>query len=316
MPFAKHETFHIRDGWLYKGISTVEQYPNIFHDDGAPEILGLGKNMVRALRFWLQATGLTEEVFEDRRRIQRLTAFGELVKQYDPYQELDGTLWILHYHLMMRPEFTTTWYWFFNSYAPTMFTYYDFVERISVWINIQPDITRKVAASSLRKDFDCLIRTYLPKQRDSSPEDVLECPLTSLGLISGFVQIDEETRKKERFYRLENGASDHIHPLLILYVLLRAQEMNAGAQQIGLQAALRNTANVGRTFNLRSTQLEDLLSALNDQYPDWRVSLTRTGGLDQLTLPVIPAEEVLTTYYEEQAVTNKEMQVWSRPLNY
>lgn len=315
MPFAKHETFHIRDGWLQKGIRAVEENSNIFHDEQAPEILGLGKNMVRSLRFWLQATGLTEEVYEDRRKVQKLTAFGKLLEEYDPYQELDGTLWILHYHLITNPEFATSWYWFFNSYAPSMFTFREFIDRLKVWINVQPDITRRVAASSLRKDFDCLVRTYLPKQRDSSPEDVLECPLTSLGLISGFTQFDEETRKKERYFRLENGSPDHIHPLVMLYVLLRAQEDNAGSQQIGMQAALRGTGNVGRTFNLRPTILEDLLSALNDQYPDWRVSLTRTAGLDQLTLPQIPAEVVLETYYQEQVVSAREMQVWSRPLS-
>ena len=56
---------------------------------GAPHVaVMLGKNMVRALRFWMTATGLTEEYTEDWRTNQRLTtSFGQLVWEYDRYLE-------------------------------------------------------------------------------------------------------------------------------------------------------------------------------------------------------------------------------------
>ncbi len=72
MAFAKHETFYIREGWLFKGMAAIKKaeevgrLPTIFLDDNAPEVLGIGHNMVRALRFWMQATGLAEEKLEDR----------------------------------------------------------------------------------------------------------------------------------------------------------------------------------------------------------------------------------------------------------
>src|SRR5947208_135023 len=89
MAFAKHETFYIREGWLFKGMAAIKKaegvgrLPTIFLDDNAPEVLGIGHNMVRALRFWMQATGLAEEKLEDRQRVQRLTPFGEQVWNYD-----------------------------------------------------------------------------------------------------------------------------------------------------------------------------------------------------------------------------------------
>jgi len=315
--FAKHETFYIRDGWLNKGIQAILDNPNIFLADEAPEELGLGKNMVRALRYWMQAIGVSTEEFIDRRTAQGLTPFGEFLNRYDPYQELDGTLWFLHHHLISNREQATTWYWFFNHYVPTRFTYRDFHERIQSWLNTQveqDDVA--VADSSLRKDFDCLLKTYVPNQRDASPEDNLESPLTTLGLLSAYIDFDEEIGKKVRTYRLETGSPDNIHPLVLLYVLLKAQQSNerGEARQVGLQAALREPCNVGRTFNIKPTDFEDLLSQLSDQYPEWRVTLTRTGGLDQLTLPETTAQIVMERYYVEQADAAEEVQTWSRPL--
>lgn len=315
--FAKHETFYIRDGWLNKGIQAVIENQNIFLEDEAPEVLGLGKNMVRSLRFWMQAGGIAHEERVGSRTAQELTPFGHLLYQYDLYQELDGTLWFLHYNLISNHELTTTWYWFFNHYIPTRFTLREFLDRLKTWLNTQvAEESKNVADSSLRKDFDCLLKTYLPSQRDTSPEDVLESPLVTLGLLSAYTDFDDETGKKVKAYRLEVGSPDNIHPLVMLYVLLRAQHIGERreARQVGLQTVLREPCNVGRTFNIKPTDFEDLLSQLNDRYPQWRVQLTRTSGLDQLTLPNVPAEVVMERYYVEQADAAEEVQTWSRPL--
>ncbi len=315
--FAKHETFYIRDGWLDKGIRAVVETPNIFLDDKAPEILGLGKNMVRSLRFWMQAGGISCERRVKNHTYHQLTRFGELLRRYDPYQELDGTLWFLHHHLISNRELATTWYWFFNHYAPTRFSYKEFLERLRVWLNTQgAEESKSVEDSSLRKDFDCLLKTYLPSRHGISPEDVLESPLVTLGLLSAYTDLDDETGKKVKIYRLEASSPNKIPPLVLLYVLLRAQQIRgrSEARQVGLQAVMREPCNVGRTFNIRPTDFEDLLSQLNDRYPQWRVQITRTGGLDQLTLPSVSAEIVMERYYIEQTDAAEEVQTWSRPL--
>src|SRR5574341_1496871 len=122
MPFAKHETFHIREGWLFKGMSAIKtteaegRLPTIFLDRDAPEQLGIGRNMVRALRFWMQATGLAKEQLEDHYATQRLTSFGEWVWQHDRYLEDETTIWLIHYHLACSRDQATTWYWFFNHF--------------------------------------------------------------------------------------------------------------------------------------------------------------------------------------------------------
>lgn len=301
MYFAKHETFYIRDGWLLKGIQALQEDPNIFLADDAMERLGLGKNMVRALRYWMQATGLTVETFSDRTKAQELTPFGELVYRHDRYQERDGTLWLLHYALISTAEFATTWYWFFNLYAPVDFTRRDFLDRLAGWTNTKADeIGKAISPRSLEKDFDCLIRTYLVSDKNRSPEDSLESPLVDLGLLSVTELADEDKGRIKR-YRLEQGNPHSISPLIFLHVLLDRQEKNQrSGRQVELSLALREVANVGRVFNIGYVALEQMLMRLEDRYPDYKVILDRAGGLDILTLPDVSALQVLEAYYTEQ----------------
>ena len=308
MYFAKHETFHIRDGWLTKGLITLQENPRIFFKDEAPEELGLGKNMVRALRFWMQATGLTDEVFDDGQKVQEPTFLGRLILDNDPYLEHDGALWLIHYNLVCSREFATTWYWFFNHYIPNKFTREDFLENLGFWINAQPEVDKNIATSSLKKDFTILTKTYLSDKRtDKSPEDVMESPLTALGLMSSFKETDEDD-KKMTVYRYERGISENIHPLVFLFIMLdRQSKERNGASQVGLQNVLREHMNIGRTFNIGLMGFEDLLGRLNDRYPDWRVILTRTGGLDQLTLPDVDTEIVLQDFFHDIRQGNEEI---------
>ena len=91
MRFRAHETFFIRKGWLSKGMKYVRQTNGeVFIDkkNNPMDVLGIGSNMVKSLRYWLQTVGLTtEEKGEKGKRIQRLTPFGELVFANDKYIE-------------------------------------------------------------------------------------------------------------------------------------------------------------------------------------------------------------------------------------
>ena len=63
MKFRAHDTFFIRKGWLSKGMKYVCNKPDVFIDKNDPpmDVLGIGSNMVKALRYWLQNVGLTVE---------------------------------------------------------------------------------------------------------------------------------------------------------------------------------------------------------------------------------------------------------------
>lgn len=308
MPFAKHESFYIREGWLYKGLNAIAADPTAFVASDAPERLGLGKNMVRALRFWMQATNLAKEASVNRVRQQHLTPLGQIILSNDPYLELDGTLWLLHHQLVSSKDQATSWYWFFNFFAPTTFSRQEFLVRLSQWVNLQStdadDGDEAVAAGSLRKDFDCFMHTYLSDsdERESSPEDQIMCPLTSLGLLSGFRAHDDDAERTVQRFRLESGLTKNIPPLVFLYVLLKRQEEERPNQeQVGLNVALREPMNVGRTFNIGMRAFEELAAQLENYDTTYRLQLVRTAGLDQITLPDAKADDVLEEYFTRQA---------------
>ena len=298
LTFAKHQTFSIREGWLFKGMAAIKQaedageLPSIFLDTDAPERLGIGRNMVHALRYWMQATGLAEEHFEGR-RVQRLTPFGELVWQFDRYLENEGTLWLIHYHLVCNREMATSWYWFFNHYAPNSFTDEQALSALQNWV-ITAEPERQVAKSSLKKDITCLLRTYLPDDRAKTPEYLRESPLAQLGIL---VQFGEGAQKRYHWQRADGA---RLHPLIMLFVLVDQQkEKRPSSLEVRLSQLLQEPMNVGRVFNLTTAILTDLIASLNKNYPDMPVRFVRTAGLDQITLPPVTPAEVLQQYYKE-----------------
>ena len=50
--FGRHETFHLRFGWLTKGYRSWCETPKIFEEDDPTVTLGVGKNMVTSIRYW------------------------------------------------------------------------------------------------------------------------------------------------------------------------------------------------------------------------------------------------------------------------
>ena len=66
--FARHETFHPRYGWFRKAYAVTKRDPQIFTHVDAPVLIGVGKNMVRSIRFW----GLAAKLIGEDRQAQGL----------------------------------------------------------------------------------------------------------------------------------------------------------------------------------------------------------------------------------------------------
>ena len=65
--FARHETFHPRYGWFRKAYAVTKRDSQIFTHIDAPVLIGVGKNMVRSIRFWgLAAKLITARIGKGR----------------------------------------------------------------------------------------------------------------------------------------------------------------------------------------------------------------------------------------------------------
>jgi len=59
--FGRHETFSLRYAWLTKVFQAFMKKKTIFSSDEATIELGVGKNMVNAIKYWLRAASMLEE---------------------------------------------------------------------------------------------------------------------------------------------------------------------------------------------------------------------------------------------------------------
>ena len=277
MKFRAHDTFYIRKGWLSKGMRNVHASSDVFitkdKDRNPMDVLGIGANMVKALRYWLQAVGLTEEPPWGQ-RIQTFTELGKVIFDQDPYIEETGTLWLLQYQLAKNKEDATAWYFFFNEFNMIEFTREDFVQALQNYVIMAEE---QAAVRSLTDDFSCIINTYLSKGKYStakiSPENNIDCPFGELGLI------DILGKNGSNYtYRKSIPASDKIDPWIALAVIY---EQAKDKTEISIGNLLSKSCNIGKVFNLDSITL---IEVLHRAERTGLLRIVRTAGLDYIKL--------------------------------
>ncbi|QEP42420.1 DUF4007 family protein [Ectothiorhodospiraceae bacterium BW-2] len=177
--FGRHESFPLRFGWLPKGFLQLQNDAQLFKQESAVVKLGVGKNMVNAIRYWLRVTRL---VREQGSGVFIPTALGEAIlgKYGDPYLEDEATLWILHWLIGSNATLATGFYWFFNHYAVPDFSETELLASLQRFL--EPQVK---SDSSLKSDLSCLLRMYSrsAKLNAAQAEDGLDSPLSLLELI-------------------------------------------------------------------------------------------------------------------------------------
>lgn len=286
--FRAHDTFFIRKGWLSKGMKHVDQKPNVFIDreENPMDVLGIGANMVKALRYWLQAVGLTEEPTKGTRK-QSFTKFGELVFKHDKFIEETGTLYLLHYKLVSNEKWATAWYVFFNEFNMTEITKEDFVLAVNSYL---AKVGETVASRSIEDDFICIINTYLPRFKSNpgkvSPENNIDCPFGELGLI-------DFMNKTKKIYRKAIPSVNSFDPWVILAVIMDRAD---GKMEIPLNDLLTAPSNIGRAFNLDAISMLDILHRVEKT---GMIKIIRTAGLDIIQLKKqMLFEDCVGQYYQ------------------
>lgn len=275
MKFRAHETFFIRKGWLSKGMERVVAREDLFvsKKDNPMDVLGIGSNMVKSLRYWLQAVGLTSEPTKGK-RVQKLTPFGRIVYENDKYIEEMGTLYLLQYELAKQKDDATAWYFFFNEFNMSEFTKEDFVQSLQNYILMNGN-GDTAALRSLNDDFSCIINTYLPRYKSNpdkvSPENNIDCPFGELGLV-------DIANKKNKTYKKSIPGSKTFNPWIVLAVIVDQAE---GRDEIGLNDLLNSPCNIGKVFNLDAVTMIDILHEVEQI---GAIKIIRTAGLDIIHL--------------------------------
>lgn len=294
MKFRAHDTFFIRKGWLSKGMRNVIANEDVFvtkdKNRNPMDVLGIGANMVKALRYWLQVVGLTYEKSNKNQRYQVLTDLGKIIYEKDPYIEEIGTLWLLQYHLAKNYKEATAWYYFFNEFNMVEFTREDYVQSLQNYILM---VQEQAAVRSLNDDFSCIINTYVSRFKNSStkisPENNIDCPFGELGLIDVLSKSGSNI-----IYKKSIPSYEAINSWIALAIIY---DQAKNETEIGLNILLSNPCNIGKIFNLDSITLIEILHRAERT---GFLKIVRTAGLDYIKLENgIEFIECVRKYYEE-----------------
>ena len=263
--FSGHETFPCRYTWLPKAVTHIQEDPHLFSDeDRAMDTLGVGKNMVRAIRFWAEVAGVAHPNQKDGWSV---TEFGQNLfghEGYDLYLEDIRTLWLIHWKISSRvrdPLFA--WHFLLNRWHRSEFS------RSEVFRSLRDEADRmgkKVSNVTLEHHFTTFLHTYVPTkgQKREVLEDNLDCPLVELELIQKTGERTlRETSRHEAVYGFRMEEKPEISPQLFAFCVhdfwtqRRANEKTLTLRDISVAEG-----SVGQIFKLPERDIRERLEHL------------------------------------------------------
>lgn len=286
--FSGHESFICKQFWLKKVFDFVQEKKN-FNDDTAVIDLGVGKNMVAALRFWGRAFGILKD--DDTPTELANYLFGK--KGKDQYLEDFGTIWLLHYHLIKNNR-SSIYNFVFNEFRKERIDFtkeqlHQFLKRRC--LEIYPSAYNP---NTFTSDISVFLRNYVKPQKDDKIEieDDFAGMLIELDLIKTYKQRDEDD-KIIQWYKIE--AQDRID-LPFQIVLFSILDNYKGQKSISFRELLSGQNSPGVTFVLNADGLYTKLAQITDHYKG--ITYTETAGNQVLQFKsTINPQDILDEYY-------------------
>lgn len=288
--FSGHESFQCRHLWLKKGYDFVNKKKS-FNDEDAVVELGVGKNMVNSIRFWMKAFNLLTTNDE-------LTDFAHKLLSddgYDPYMEDEGTLWLLHYQLV-RNGFASTYSIVFNELRKEKieFTKDNFISYIKR--KSESEKSFQFNQKTLHEDFSVLTKMYLRSDAQTKDkEDSFSGLLTELSLLKCFQKKIEHEKKTEiiDIYAIENSERTEIPDEIILYAILDSENFELS---LSLNTIEQNNNSVGTIFAINKPGLQNKIENLTAKFPN--MVFNDQAGVKELQFKKKPTPySILDTYY-------------------
>lgn len=288
--FGRQETFGLRYGWLTKGSKAFIEDPFVFDRDDSTVTLGVGRNMVKSIKYWLQACGILRR---EKRNDYVLSRVGEYLfgeNGCDTYIEDDATLWLLHWCLATNSESATVFYWFFNCYHRTEFDSEKLFTSLSSFLS--ENLDKSFAEKTIKQDISVLLRMYTYSKGKSDENKELESPFSTLGLLSYFPD--------ERVYRSRLSKKTNIPVGIFGYAVVEFM-MAHETREIPIEKMMyskEGEATLGSIFRLSEEGLMYLLDELIGLSPEV-FEFRSSAGLSQLyMLKVVDPFCYLHAHYE------------------
>ncbi len=264
--FSGHDSFQCRQLWLKKGFDFVNEGKN-FNDEDAVIKLGVGKNMVSSIRFWLKAFNIIDNKDNPTQFGKRLfdNEYG-----FDPFLEDEASLWLLHYQLV-KTRFASIYSLIFNEFRKEkMFfnkdNFINYIKRIS-----ENNLDLNLNENTLGKDFIVFTNLY---KNDSESKDIED---SFSGLLSEIELLKTVGKGKDEYFHIENNERFNLPVAVVLFIIL--ENSNYG-NSISLNSLEYDINSPGSIFALNRAGLISKISELVSEYKD--VTFTDQAGIKEL----------------------------------
>jgi Protein of unknown function (DUF4007) len=288
LSFTGHDSFHCRSFWLKKGYDFVKDGGQ-FNDNAVVE-LGVGRNMVNGVRYWLRCFGLTDE--QDNLQPVAINLFDD-VEGFDAFCEDRGTIWLLHY-LLVTTRRASIYPIVFNQFRKERIEFSK--EQLADYLKTYSkhhDFT--VKDSSLERDSEVFLHNYFHKPSvKNSIEESMSGILQELDLV---IHIGKSSTID--YFKIENQERTDLPSLIVLFGIIRQMK---GGLSISFQELLNDVDSVGSVFALNAIGLMQKIEEIIDIY-NGDIVFSDDGGIRLLQFKKNISElDILNKFYASEFI--------------
>ena len=277
--FSGHESFPCKSLWLKKGYDFVVA-GNDFNSPESVIGLGVGKNMVASIRFWLRAFGVTEN--------DGMSWLGDYLfdedKGKDKYLEDIASLWLLHFNLVFLEE--ATLYKMFFCGMQRERTHFE-REQVLTYVKLRMVEAGKMTlfnANTIKKDIGVLLQNYTLPRKPQSNEDFSSL-LIDLDLIR------QSSEGKGYYFNVDGKRK--VTKEIFLYGLLNLKKQE-GDNTIAFDTIQEK---VGLVFCMQDYETIEMLKQLAIEYSQY-FTYSDVAGIKQVQfMKDLDVKQVLDNYY-------------------
>lgn len=283
--FSGHESFPCKSLWLKKGYDFYASQKDFNSPDAVVE-LGVGKNMVAAIRYWYKAFGLNSS----DERIKWIPNFLFDDKDgKDRFMEDLGTLWLLHF-LLVYSNIASIYNLFFVDFQKERRRFdrnqvLTFVKRKTQEAGKEYQFNE----NTVKKDIGVLLQNYCLPRNPQSNED-FSTLLMDLDLLRQKEKKDEHDDDKAYYFNVEGKKK--VSPEIFLFAILIYKDAEDNTIPFDL------LQEVGLIFCMTDLEVIEMLRLLSEKYSG-SMAYSDVAGIRQLQITQqIDSKVLIEQYYE------------------
>lgn len=289
--FSGHESFICKQFWLKKGYDFIIHKGN-FNEESAVIDLGVGKNMVTSISYWLKSFGLIEA---NHQSTELANFLFDQKKGVDPYVESLASVWLLHYSLIKTSK-ASLYNLFYNEFRKgrTDFTKEQLLNYIKR--SLEDENQKNFNENTINSDISVFIRNYLKptyKETKIDIEEDFSSLLIDLDLMQSY-KAENADGKIVEWYKVENKLQLDLPAEVVLFAILDNESYK---KSIAFKELLVGYNSPGVIFALNEEGLYNKIEQIVKTYKG--ITYTESAGIRELQIKgTLKKWDILHGYYK------------------